>query len=120
MRAQSEAGIEIGLNAAIVGVREGQPHILVTREGAHWDALPYGPFTPLDHRTLDIGLRSWVRQQTGFELGYVEQLYTFGDRGRHARRGDAGPHIVSVGYLALIAEDLAAVTGGASFAHWYS
>ena len=119
MRAQTESGIEIGLNAAIVGVRDGQPHILVTREGAHWDALPYGPFTPLDHRTLDIGLRSWVRQQTGFELGYVEQLYTFGDRGRHARRGDTGPHIVSVGYLALIAEDSSAAMGGASFARWY-
>jgi hypothetical protein len=25
-----------------------------------------------------------VRGQTGFELGYVEQLYTFGDRGREA------------------------------------
>jgi len=117
MRAQSR--IEIGLNAAIVGVRDGQPHVLVTREGEHWDALPYGPFTPLDHRTLDIGLRNWVREQTGLELGYVEQLYTFGDRGRHAQRGDAGTHIVSVGYLALIAEDPAAALGGASFARWY-
>ena len=77
------ASIEIGLNAAIVGMRDGQPNVLVTREGEKWDALPYGPFTPLDHRTLDIGLRNWVREQTGLELGYVEQLYTFGDRGRH-------------------------------------
>ena len=64
-----QSGIEIGLNAAIVGVRDGQPHILVTREGGGWDALPYGPFAPLDHRTLDIGLRNWVREQTGLELG---------------------------------------------------
>jgi hypothetical protein len=115
----SQANIEIGLNAAIVSVRAGQPQILVTREGDTWDALPYGPFTPIDHRTLDIGLRAWVREQTGLELGYVEQLYTFGDRGRHAQRGDTAPHIVSVGYLALITEDPAAPLESASFARWY-
>ncbi len=114
------ASIEIGLNAAIVSVRDGQPHVLVTREGDQWDALPYGPFTPLDHRTLDSGLRDWVREQSGLELGYVEQLYTFGDRGRHARQGDAGPHIVSVGYLALIGEDPQAAHEGTSFGRWYA
>ena len=95
--------IELGLNAAIVTVRERQPHILVVRPGTAgsgaWDALPFGPFAPRAHRTLEIGLREWVKRQTGLELGYVEQLYTFGDRGRHAEPG--GQHMLSVGYLAL-------------------
>jgi len=95
--------IELGLNAAIVTVREQQPHILVVRPGmagsGAWDALPYGTFAPRAHRTLEIGLREWVKRQTGLELGYVEQLYTFGDRGRHAEPG--GAHTLSVGYLAL-------------------
>jgi hypothetical protein len=95
--------IELGLNAAIVTVREQQPHILVVRPGTAgsgtWDALPYGTFAPRAHRTLEIGLREWVKRQTGLELGYVEQLYTFGDRGRHAEPG--GAHTLSVGYLAL-------------------
>jgi hypothetical protein len=99
------AAVEIGLNAAIVAVRGDEPVVLVVRphtetRGAS-DALPFGPFSPLDHRTLEIGLRSWVADQTGLELGYVEQLYTFGDRGRHAQPGDIGPHAVSIGYLAL-------------------
>lgn len=115
-----KARIEIGLNAAIVSVRGDQPHVLVAREGKHWDALPYGPFNPLDHRTMEIGLRNWVREQTGLEVGYVEQLYTFGDRGRHAQPGDEGPHAVSVGYLALIEEDPNAPPQAASFARWYS
>lgn len=114
-----KARIEIGLNAAIVSVRGDQPQVLVTREDNHWDALPYGPFTPLEHRTMEIGLRNWVREQTGLELGYVEQLYTFGDRGRHAQRGDTGPHAVSVGYLALITADFDAPPDTASFARWY-
>jgi hypothetical protein len=95
--------IELGLNAAIVTVREGQPYILVVRPGTAgsgvWDALPFGPFAPRAHRTLEIGLREWVKRQTGLDLGYVEQLYTFGDRGRSAEPG--GPHMLSVGYLAL-------------------
>ena len=63
--------------------------------------LPFGPFDPLAHRTFEIGLRAFVEAQAGLAVGYVEQLYTFGDRGRHAQAADTGPHMVSVGYLAL-------------------
>lgn len=97
--------VEIGLTAAIVavsGVDSIEPMILVTRPPeTRAVALPAGPFDPVAHRTFEIGLRSWVAEQTGVPLGYVEQLYTFGDRGRHAQAGDREPHVVSVGYLAL-------------------
>lgn len=98
------AAVEIGLNAAILSVRQDEPVVLVVRqqgEPEQVSALPFGPFSPLQHRTLESGLRTWVTEQTGLELGYVEQLYTFGDRGRHAQPGDTGPHVVSIGYLAL-------------------
>ena len=113
--------IELGLNAAIVTVRDVQPHILVARPGTAgpgaWDALPFGPFAPRAHRTLEIGLREWVKRQTGLELGYAEQLYTFGDRGRHAETD--GTHMLSVGYLALsrgAGEELM----GAHWSPWYA
>src|SRR5690349_23877024 len=94
--------IEIGLTAAIVTVEQDEPAILVTSDesGPH-AGLPFGPFDPLAHRTFEIGLRAWVEAQTRLQVGYVEQLYTFGDRGRHARAGDIGAHVVSIGYLAL-------------------
>ena len=44
-------------------------------------ALPSGPLE-VEHRTLEVGLRAWVERQTSERLGYVEQLYTFGDRDR--------------------------------------
>ncbi|MEM9633212.1 MAG: NAD regulator [Pseudomonadota bacterium] len=97
------ASIEIGLNAVIVSVTDGVPqivHVDDPSDTAH-DSLPFGPFDPLHHRTFEIGLRAWVQDQTALRLGYVEQLYTFGDRGRHRVTGDEGPHVVSVGYLAL-------------------
>jgi hypothetical protein len=117
-RGGATAAVEIGLNAAILAVRENEPLVLVVEPSGDREAdqLPYGLFTPLEHRTLEIGLRSWVTAQTGIELGYVEQLYTFGDRGRHAQPGDTGPHVVSIGYLALTR----AVAGAVSHGDWRS
>ena len=119
--------IEIGLTAAIVAVEADEPHILVAADpaGDHKDiraGLPFGTFDPLAHRTFEIGLRAWVSAQTAINVGYVEQLYTFGDRGRHARPGDTGPHMISVGYLALtrMSENAAALrAAGAGFEPWY-
>lgn len=100
---EQTATIEIGLNAVIVAVSAGMPQIVQVDDpsGRHADSLPFGPFDPVNHRTFEIGLRTWVEEQTALRLGYVEQLYTFGDRGRHFLSKDADPHIVSVGYLAL-------------------
>jgi hypothetical protein len=114
--------IEIGLTAAIVGVEGGEPAILVAGDDKSdlRAGLPFGPFDPLAHRTFEIGLRAWVEQQTGLRVGYVEQLYTFGDRGRHAGPADEA-HMVSVGYLALtrIPSATALKAGGAGFEPWY-
>lgn len=117
--------IEIGLTAAIVAVEGDEPMILIAGDGARSDSpsgLPFGPFDPIAHRTFEMGLRAWVEAQTGLSVGYVEQLYTFGDRGRHALAGDSGPHVVSIGYLALTrlpdnAEALQA--SRARFEPWY-
>ncbi len=93
--------VSIGLSAAIVSVVDERPRVLAVHHVGKPDALPFGPFDPLGHRTLDGGLRSWVKEQTFLDLGYAEQLYTFGDRGRHLVKPEDGPRVVSVGYLAL-------------------
>ena len=122
--------IEIGLTAAIVAVEGDAPAILVAGESVAGEGgkdepragLPFGPFDPLAHRTFEIGLRAWVKAQTGLTVGYVEQLYTFGDRGRHARPGDTGAHMVSIGYLALTRrpENVGPLrAAGAGFEPWY-
>ncbi|MEX3008156.1 NAD regulator [Hoeflea sp. TYP-13] len=119
--------VEIGLNAAIVTVEGSHPQILVVSsdatDAALPDGLPLGSFDPLLHRTFETGLRASVEAQTALHLGYVEQLYTFGDRGRHKQPDDIGPHFVSVGYLALTRND-GEQTGtlersGAHWSDWY-
>lgn len=104
--------VVIGLSAVVVAIRDGEAMVLSVRprDGAGQPSelagLPFGPFDPDAHRTFELALRAFVTQQTRFELGYVEQLYTFGDRGRDAPVANMGPgaapaRVISVGYLAL-------------------
>jgi hypothetical protein len=113
--------IEIGLAAAIVAIEADIPLILVAGGANEAPALPSGPFDAPSHRTFEIALRRFVAEQASLEIGYAEQLYTFGDRGRHARAGDTAPHVVSVGYLALTRKPEAntALPAGARFEPWY-
>jgi hypothetical protein len=98
--------------------------LILTASGTGGDkleGLPFGPFEAVTHRTFEIGLRAWVEEQTGLRLGYVEQLYTFGDRGRHTQAGDTEMHVASIGYLALTraADNNASRAPGATFEPWY-
>ena len=100
----SREQISIGLSVAIVSVEREEPSVLVVARKDTADSLPFGPFDPPHHRTLETGLHEWVGEQTHFDLGYTEQLYTFGDKGRHLPSSgpkNAPERVVSVGYLAL-------------------
>ena len=118
--------VVVGLNAVIVAVTDEVPRVLTVSRPDHAlmgsgpaDALPFGPLRPEQHHTLERGLRSWARQQTGIRLGYVEQLYTFGDRFRDPRAGQGGPWMISVAYLALVREQQLAGSGEAHWRDWY-
>ena len=121
--------IVVGLNAVIITVRNDDAQVLTidgdkanvagasessARAGLH--TLPAGPFDPVNDRTLELGLRNWVRRQTRRDLGYVEQLYTFGDAGRNPREGAGGARMLSIAYLALAQEMSAHAADG----HWVS
>jgi hypothetical protein len=124
--------IVIGLSAVIVAVRDGEavvltvrPHDAATGKASALAGLPFGPFDPDGHRTFELAVRAFVSAQTRFELGFVEQLYTFGDKGRDAPRADVGAggaRVISVGYLALApqaAPTQAPDTGWSSFSRFF-
>lgn len=116
--------VAIGLNAVLAVVEDETPKVLCVRREAGSFSLPYGPFDPVRHRTFEIGLRDFVERQTHVTLGYIEQLYTFGDKGREAPAarltgGAAEDRVVSVGYLALAAEPAALDDKGAAWRSWY-
>lgn len=90
------ADLQLRLNAVILSVDEDRP-VVATIEEPGGAALPSGLLQIEQDRTLELGVRRWVREQIGLELGYVEQLYTFGPR-------PTGPdaRLLSVVYLALV------------------
>ncbi|MEM7352932.1 MAG: hypothetical protein AAF657_19200 [Acidobacteriota bacterium] len=128
--------IVVGLNAVILAVTDEEPRILILRRGDHSvalptdhqpeaapaelvDSLPFGPLDPARDRTLELALRAWVREQTAIEVGYVEQLYTYGDRNRDPREREGGPRVLSIGYLSLCHEDSVLSGSAARWRAWY-
>jgi hypothetical protein len=105
--------LTVALDAVIVAVSDEEPRVLVRGPDG---ALPAGPFDPEGDRTLEVGLRRWVVEQTQLHLGHVEQLYTFGDRDRDPRR-PGGARMLSVAYLAFVRES--APAGAARWRGWY-
>ncbi len=112
--------LEINLTAVILMIERDMPVVYASAfDVAGSPGLPSGPFEPMVHRTLELGLRAFASEQAGLTLGYVEQLYTFGDRGRQAEERLAtapvseNPHVVSIGYLALTRQDGERVPPGA-------
>ena len=95
--------LALSLDAVIVAVTADQPRILTaSRFPDAAPALPSGLLDADGDGTLELGLRRWIRAQTGLAVGYVEQLYTFGDRDRQPTEEDA--RHLSVAYLGLVKE----------------
>lgn len=118
--------IVLNLNAVVLAVTADQPRVLTVRRDtgdsgtAPWEcALPSGPLDPDRDRTLDLALRRWIRERTGIDVGYVEQLYTFADSGRDPSERDGGARLVSVAYLALVREQAMAESGPAQWQNMY-
>jgi hypothetical protein len=101
----SFAPVHLALDAVIVAVTDDMPRVLTVPGTEDAISLPTGPLDLEKHPTLEKGLRDWVEQKAGLKLGYVEQLYTFGDRYRDPREKGGGPRVISAAYLALVREE---------------
>ena len=121
------SNLALGLNAVVLAVTNDQPRVLTVRtqgvdmisstEPLH--ALPFGSFDVNQDRTLELCMRRSVFEQTDKELGYVEQLYTFADKGRDPRERLGGNRVVSIGYLTLAQEQHFDVSENSSWANCF-
>ena len=125
--------VVIGLSAVIIAIQDDQAVVLTVRpndprtgQPSVLAGLPFGSFDPDGRRTFELALRAFVEAQTRFDLGYVEQLYTFGDRGREAPMADleavddtaATARVISVGYLALTPQAVQTEAPDTAWAPW--
>lgn len=128
----SGPGIVVDLHAVIAAVTREVPRILTVRRSPRSlgvpdplgtanpvEALVSGPLDPAGDRTLELQLRTWVAQQTSLDLGYVEQLYTFGDRNRGTLEAPGSTRVISIAYLALVREASVSGTAGARWQDGY-
>jgi len=94
--------------AVVVAMVHGEPCVLQV------DAAPRLPSGPLleSHRSLQAAVRAWAEEQTGRQLGFLEQLYTFADSDR-----DTAGRRISVCYLGLTRSG--AGPRGGSWRRWY-
>ncbi|MEM9566514.1 MAG: hypothetical protein AAGA93_28095 [Actinomycetota bacterium] len=104
--------VAVSLDAVLMAVTDEAPRTLVVDAGGDRLRFPSGPLD--DDRTLELGMRRVLRAQAGLEVGYAEQLYTFGDL---ARSSDGPERTVSVAYLLLGHEEVP--RGPARWIDWY-
>jgi len=92
--------IYVAADAVVFGyeVRRGLEVLLVQRRiepfRGEW-ALP-GGFVH-EQESLEAAVERELREETGIEVNYMEQLYTFGEPGRDPRK-----RVISVAYVALV------------------
>lgn len=102
------------VDAALFTLRDGALHVVLARR----DREPYqgqialpGAYVHIDEdENLEAAARRMLREKTGIEVPYLEQLYTFGGRLRDPRRWS-----LSVAYYALVPEAQLPVPEGAAF-----
>jgi hypothetical protein len=127
MSLPADSAVTIGLSAVVVAIDRNEAVVLTVRPaGAELEGLPFGPFDPAADRTFELAMRAFVTEQTRFSLGFVEQLYTFGDKGRDAPVAVVEPgaglardtRVISVGYLALAPAAVDTHAPGSTWRPW--
>lgn len=100
-RRPSYGGFAVELAACLVSVEGDEPVVLVDERSPSEARFPSVAFDPGAHKCLDRGVRDWLLENTGLELGRLEQVHT-------ARRSGAGGGIgepcsaLSIGFLGLV------------------
>jgi len=96
----SGSEIKVAVDAIVFGYskNEGVSILLIQRKYPPFKnawAIP-GGFV-LSEESLEEAVRRELREETGIEVNYLEQLYTFGDPDRDPRK-----RVISVSYFALV------------------
>lgn len=100
----SGSDIKVAVDAIVFGYskQEGVSILLIQRKYPPFKnawAIPGGFLLP--DETLEDAVRRELREETGIEVNYLEQLYTFGAPDRDPRQ-----RIISIAYMALVKSSL--------------
>ncbi len=100
-RRPSYGAFAVELAACVLSVEGDEPVVLIDEASTGEARFPSVAFDPEAHNCLNRGVRDWLLENTGIEVGRLEQVHT-------ARRSDAGGGIddacsaLSIGFLGLV------------------
>src|SRR5262245_49727892 len=110
--------MKVTVDTVIFTIHDGALQALLVKRGVapfkgRW-AIP-GGFV-LEEESLDEAARRELKEETGVEDVYLEQLYSFGDPGRDPRG-----RVITISYFALIASEHSTLKSGtdAAEASWF-
>jgi 8-oxo-dGTP diphosphatase len=109
------SGIKLAVDAVVFGYSDVLNILLVERRYAPFQGGVCLPGGFVKDESLDEAVKRELREETGLELNYLEQLYTFGEPNRDSRE-----RVVSVAYFGLVDRSKIVPVGGtdAEVAYW--
>ena len=115
-RIERDQRIGVDLSAVIIAVTNDEPIVRLVSAATGEARLPSADFDPREHGSLDEALRSSVLDETGLDLGHVEQLQA-------ALCQPNGTARLSIGFLALAhaTDDMSRTSStDTSWRSWYT
>jgi hypothetical protein len=95
-------GFAVELTACLLSVDGDEPVVLLDDESNPLRArFPSVAFDPEAHDCLNIGVRAWLAESTGLDVGSLEQVHTARRHSPVGSRGEEGSAL-SIGFLGLV------------------
>ena len=94
-------GFAVELTACLLSVDGDEPVVLLDESCPSMARFPSVAFDPEAHDCLNAGVRAWLTESTGLEVGRLEQVHTARRSGSAEKFGEAGSAL-SIGFLGLI------------------
>jgi hypothetical protein len=94
-------GFAVELTACLLSVDGDEPVVLLDETSPMKARFPSVAFDPEAHDCLNGGVRAWLAESTGLDVGRIEQVHTARRHGPADVIGEAGSAL-SIGFLGLV------------------
>ena len=103
-------GFAVELTACLLSVDGDEPVVLLDETSPMKARFPSVAFDPDAHDCLMVGIRAWLAESTGLDVGSLEQVHTARRHGPVDSLGEAGS-ILSIGFLGLVPPQQRSIVG---------
>ena len=103
-------GFAVELTSCLLSVDGDEPVVLIDETSPMKARFPSVAFDPEAHDCLNVGVRAWLTESTGLDVGRLEQVHTARRHSPADVIGEAGSAL-SIGFLGLVPPQQRAAVG---------